>query len=42
MFFIIENTYFTGYLDNDTPFLVTDNTKDVILTLEEIAEPLIK
>ena len=41
MFLILEGTYFTGYADDNTPFVVRDNIKDVIKALEEIGENLL-
>ena len=38
----MKNTYFTGYADDNTPFTVRNNTKDVIIALEEIGKTLIK
>ena len=40
--FVTEKTYFTGYADDNTPFWVRDNAKDVIKTFEEVFETLIK
>ena len=40
-FLILESTYFTGYADDNTPFLVRDNITDVIKALEEIGESLV-
>ena len=36
IFVILKATYFTGYADDNTPFVVRDNIADVIKTLEEI------
>ena len=33
--------YFTGYADDNTPFVVADNIKDVIRSLEEVGKNLI-
>ena len=41
MFLILKGTYFTHYIDDNTPFKVTDNIKDVIKALEEIGESLV-
>ena len=41
MFLILKGTYFTGYADDNTPFVVRDNIKDVIKALEEIGESLV-
>ena len=41
MFLIIKGTYFTNYVDDNTPFKVKDNIKDVIKALEEIGESLL-
>ena len=40
MFLILKGTYFTGYADDNTPFMVRDNITDVIKALEEIGESL--
>ena len=40
MFLISEGTCFTGYADDNTPFVVRDNITDVIKALEEIGESL--
>ena len=40
MFLILNTTYFTGYADDDTPFVVRDNI-DVIKALEQIGENLV-
>ena len=42
MFFILKTTSFTGYADDNTPFVVTENTTNVIKALEDIGENLIK
>ena len=36
MFLISEGTCFTGYADDNTPFVVRDNITHVIKILEEI------
>ena len=41
MFLILKGTYFTGYADDNTPFVVRDNIADVIKALEEIGENLV-
>ena len=41
MFMILKVTYFTGYANNNTPFVVRDNITDVIKALEEIVEKLV-
>ena len=41
MFLISKATYFTGYADDNTLFLVRDNITDVIKALEEIGENLV-
>ena len=41
MFLILNTAYFTGFADDNTPFLVGDNIADVIKTLEEIKENLV-
>ena len=41
MFLILNTTYFTGYADDNTPFVVRDNIGDVIKALEEIGEILV-
>ena len=41
MFLILKATYFTGYVDDNTPFVVRDNIADVIKALEEIGENLL-
>ena len=41
MFLILKGTYFTDYVDDNTPFVVSDNIKDVIKALEEIGESLV-
>ena len=41
MFLILNTTYFTGFADDNTPFVVGDNIADVIKTLEEIGENLV-
>ena len=35
MFLILNATYFTGYADENTPFVVRDNITDVIKALEK-------
>ena len=41
MFLILKATYYIGYADDNTPFVVRDNIADVIKTLEEIGENLV-
>ena len=41
MFLILKGTYFTDYVDDNTPFVVRDNIKDVKKALEEIGESLV-
>ena len=40
MFLVLRGTYFTGYADDNAPFVVRDNIADVIKALEEIGEIL--
>ena len=42
MFLILRTTSFTGYMDDNTPFVVKENTTNVIKVLEDIGENLIK
>ena len=42
MFFILKTSSFTGYAHDNTPFVVRDNTSNVIKVLEEIGENFIK
>ena len=41
MFLILKGTYFTGYPDDNTPFMVKNNITYVIQALEEIGESLV-
>ena len=41
MFLILKGTYFTGYADDNTPFVVRDNITDVIKALEEVGKSLV-
>ena len=41
MFLIWRGTHFTGYADDNTPFVVRDNITDVVKALEEIRESLV-
>ena len=41
MFLILKTTYFNGYADDNTPFVVRDNLTGVIKVLEEIGENLV-
>ena len=42
MCLILKITNFTGYADDNTPFVVRENTTNVIKSLENIGENLIK
>ena len=42
MFLLLKTTYFTGYADDNTPFVVKYNTADAIKALEKIGENLVK
>ena len=41
MFLFLHEVQFTGYADDNTPFVVRDNIRDVISALEEIGEKLL-
>ena len=41
MYLILIATFFTGYPDGNTPFVVRDNTADVMKALEEVGENLV-
>ena len=41
MFMILKATYFAGYVDDNTPFVVRDNIADVIKALMETGENLV-
>ena len=41
IFLNLKTTYFTGYADDNTPFVVRDNITDVIKGLDEIGENLV-
>ena len=41
MFLILNTTNFTGYVDDNTPFVIRDNIAGVIKALEEIGENLV-
>ena len=41
MFLILNTIYFTGYADDNTPFVVRNNITDVIKALEEIGKNLV-
>ena len=41
MFLFSHEAQFTGYADDNTPFVVRDNIPDVISALEEIGEKLL-
>ena len=42
MFLILKTTSFTGYADDNTPFVVRENTTNVIKALEDIGKNFIK
>ena len=42
MFLILKTTRFTGYADENTPFVVRENTTNFINAREDIGENLIK
>ena len=42
IFLIIKTTGFTGYVDNNNPFVVRENKTNAIKTLEDIGKNLIK
>ena len=42
IFLILKTASFTGYADDNTPFMVRDNTTNVIIALENIGENLVK
>ena len=42
MFLVLKKTSFTGYADNNTLFVIRENTTNVIKALEDIGENLIK
>ena len=42
MFLILKITIFTGYADDNTPFVVRENTFNVIKVLEDVGEIPIK
>ena len=42
MFLTLKTTSFTGYADDNTPFVVTENTTNVKPALKDIGENLIK
>ena len=42
MFLVLKITSFTGYTDDNTPFVVRENTTNVIKSLEDIGENFIK
>ena len=42
MLLILKTTSFTGYADDNTPFMVRENTTNVIKALENIGENLVK
>ena len=41
MFLIFKTVYFISYTDDNTPFAVEDNIKDVMRSLKEVGENLI-
>ena len=41
LFLILKVTYFTGYADDNTPFVIRDNIADVIKALEKIGENIL-
>ena len=41
MFQFLHDAQFTGYVDDNKPFVVRDNTPDEISVLEEIVEKLL-
>ena len=41
MVLILKGTYFTDYVDDNTPFVVRYNIKDLIKALEDIGETLV-
>ena len=41
MFLILNTTYFTGYANDNSPFVVRVNIADVIKALEEIGENIV-
>ena len=41
MFLELKTTYFTGYADDNTPFVIRGNITDVIKALDEIGENLV-
>ena len=41
MFLILNTTCFTGFSDDNTPFVVRDNIAHVVKALEEIGESLL-
>ena len=41
MLLILNTTYFTGYQDDNTPFVVRVNIKNKVKALEEIGENLV-
>ena len=41
MFLFLNEAQFTGFADDNTPFVVRDNIPNVISVLEEIAEKLL-
>ena len=41
IFLTLNTTYFAGYANDNTPFVVRDNIGDIIKFLEEIGENLV-
>ena len=41
MFLRLNTTYFTGFADDNTPFVVRDDIADVLKALEKIGENLV-
>ena len=41
MLLILKATYFTGYVDDNTPFVVRDSIADIMKALEKIGENLV-
>ena len=39
---LLKTTSFTGYAGDNTPFVVRDNTTNIVKALEEVGENLIK
>ena len=41
MFLILKTVYFTDYADNNNPFLVADNVKVIIRSMEEVRDNIV-